>query len=108
MKTRHFKTYPLDTSSEPWGNLQPATKTERRELLATCGSSCFLDAQNLKFPVCNKIKKENKETNSIGKTDVCMYNQRAIKRAVPSRAGEWKYVSVTKQDKKLEKKLGIE
>jgi hypothetical protein len=37
-----------------------------------------------------------------------MYNQRAIKRAVPSRAGEWKYVSVTKQDKKLEKKLGIE
>jgi hypothetical protein len=107
MKTRHFKTYPLDTSSEPWGNVQPATKTERRELLATCGSSCFLDAQNLKFPVCNKINKKEKKENKENK-EICMYNQRAIKRAVPSRAGEWKYVSVTKQDKKLEKKLGIE
>ena len=109
MKTRHFKTYALDTSPEPWGKVQPATMTERRELLATCGSSCFLDAKNLKFPVCNKVNKENKDnTKTIVKTDVCRYNQRAIKRAVPSRAGEWKYERVKKQDEKLEKKLGLE
>uniref|UniRef100_A0A6C0D1D1 Uncharacterized protein n=1 Tax=viral metagenome TaxID=1070528 RepID=A0A6C0D1D1_9ZZZZ len=112
MKTKHFKTYPLDTSSEPWGKVQPATMTERRELLSTCGSSCFLDAKNLKFPVCDKVNKENKDTKTMVKTMVktgeCRYNERAIKRAVPSRAGEWKYERVKKQDEKLEKKLGIE
>jgi hypothetical protein len=92
-----FKDYPVD-SKTPWSKAQPSTTVQRRELLGVCGSSCFMDPVSLKFPVCNKVS----TTSSKSK---CVYNERAIKRAVPSRAGEWKYPDVMKADKKLEEKL---
>jgi hypothetical protein len=90
-----FKDYPVD-SKTPWSKAQPSTTVERRELFEKCGSSCFMDPIGLKFPVCNKL---------LTASPKCVYNERAIKRAVPSRAGEWKYPDVMKADKKLEEKL---
>ena len=91
-----FKDYPVD-SKTPWSKAQPSTTVERRELFEKCGPSCFMDPVGLKFPVCNKV--------STASSSKCVYNERAIKRAVPSRAGEWKYPDVMKADKKLEEKL---
>lgn len=90
-----FKDYPVD-SKTPWSKAQPSTTLQRRELFEKCGSSCFMDPVGLKFPVCNKVSTSSSK---------CVYNERAIKRAVPSRAGEWKYPDVMKADKKLEEKL---
>ena len=99
---KKFSDFPMDTSNKKWGLSKPSTIRQRRKLMAECGPSCFLDPSELKFPVCNKI------SNTISHTHPkCMYNKRAITRAVPSRAGEWKYVDVTKADQKLEKKLGL-
>ena len=94
-----FKDYPVD-SKTPWSKAQPSTTVQRRELFEKCGSSCFMDPVGLKFPVCNKVS-----TSSSKSSSKCVYNERAIKRAVPSRAGEWKYPDVMKADKKLEEKL---
>ena len=96
-----FKNYPVD-SKTPWSKAQPSTVVERRQLLEKCGSSCFMDPVGLKFPVCNKVLPT---APTISSTSKCVYNERAIQRAVPSRAGQWKYPDVMKADKKLEEKL---
>ena len=103
---KHFKHYPLDKSSEPWGEKAPLTTTQRRELMAKCGPSCFLDPKELKFPICNKISKISQKSKK--EEDTCEYNQRAIKRAVPSRAGQWKYVDITNfLEKSSQKRFGM-
>ena len=99
---KHFKHYPLDKSSEPWGEKAPSTTTQRRELMAKCGPSCFLDPKELKFPICNKLSKLSQKSK---KEETCEYNQRAIKRAAPSRAGQWKYTDITNFLEKSSQKL---
>ncbi|NDE17158.1 hypothetical protein EBZ80_19735 [bacterium] len=91
---RRFKKYPVDRSDAPWGKKKPHTIPERRFVRERCGEGCFLDPDRLKFPICNK-------------TMPCTYNARAITRAVPSRAGEWKYRTVLAKARELADRLGL-
>lgn len=37
-----------------WKELAPYGTSARRQVLDKCGSQCFLDADNLKYPICPK------------------------------------------------------
>lgn len=39
--------------SAGWREIAPRLRSERRALLSTCGPDCFLDPENLKFPICS-------------------------------------------------------
>jgi len=85
-------TFKVDKSKNiSWKEKKPHTKKERDELMEKCGPDAFLLPSRKKFPICNKITKEDKE---------CSYNCRGLK-AASSRAGEWGYKKVLKTSKRL-------
>lgn len=92
--TSSFHHYPVDTSAVSWTEKQPSRTSERRRLLETCGKSCFMMPQELKFPVCNK------------KAPPCTYNQRGITAAYV-RARQFKYQDVANNVEALRQKLGL-
>ena len=50
-----FREYECITKDEwKWEEKKPKTKWERQEVLEKCGSKCFLEPKELKFPICNK------------------------------------------------------
>lgn len=40
--------------SKAWKDLAPKTKEEREKMMKHCGPSCFLDPDNLAYPICPK------------------------------------------------------
>jgi hypothetical protein len=90
------KAFGVDREDVPWGEKKPNTTKERRQLYDKCGKDAFLLPDALKFPIANKVTKNDSS---------CSYNCRGLKGA-SSRAGEWKYKNVLKNSKKLTKELG--
>jgi hypothetical protein len=78
-----------------WKEKKPHTTKERNELMDKCGKDAFLLPSRKKFPICNKITKED---------DKCSYNCKGLK-AASSRAGEWGYKTVLNTSKRLTKEL---
>jgi hypothetical protein len=75
-----------------WRDVAPHSASERRELIKRCGSKCFLDPKNLKFPICEKCSK--------GTCNNCRISPAGL-RAAMSRAGEWGYPQIEKKAKKM-------
>ena len=96
---RHLKkneSFVVDKSEGvSWKEKKPHTTKERNELMDKCGKDAFLLPSRKKFPICNKITKED---------DKCSYNCKGLK-AAASRAGEWGYKTVLKTSKRLTKEL---
>lgn len=88
------KNYPVDTSDVSWTLKAPKGKPARRKLLATCGHSCFMMPEDLKFPVCNKD------------APPCTYNQKGITAAYV-RARQFGYQDVADKVQGLRQKLGL-
>jgi hypothetical protein len=93
--TKTFQNYPVDTQNVSWTVKKPARVGERRKLLQTCGDSCMLLPEKLKFPVCNK------------NPPPCTYNKRGINAAYV-RARQWKYNDVADSVQRLRKKLNLD
>ena len=87
------KAYPVDRGEARWATKKPEKKSQRTRVLETCGKSCFLVPDELKFPICNKD------------APPCEYNCRGLK-AASSRAGEWKYTRVLEKSKALTARFG--
>lgn len=104
---KHFS---VDREDKPWALKKPHSKKERKKLLESCKKSCFLLPEKLKFPICNKISDEKKQSTDSNKKKTskykteCAYNCRGIK-AAASRAGQWKYENVLQTAKSIATKL---
>lgn len=42
------------SATRGWGEMKPKTRSSRREMLSKCGKSCFLEPDQLKYPICPK------------------------------------------------------
>jgi hypothetical protein len=73
-------TYKTARTTKGWRKRAPKTVSERRALLARCGSKAFLDAKNLKFPV-------------MAKTGPCVLDCEGV-RAAKSRARQFHHGKV--------------
>jgi len=56
------------TKKKSWKDLAPKTKKDRLKMLKVCGPSCFLDPENLTYPICPKsnIKIKSSEPTEQG------------------------------------------
>lgn len=72
--------------SRGWGKVAPKTKSSRQSMKSKCGSRCFLQPKDLKFPVCNpktcKVSCKGAVTAKV-------------------RAAQWKYPEVYKKASRL-------
>ena len=40
-------------SGKLWSLMSPKTKRSRKSIKSRCGSKCFMDSKNLKYPICS-------------------------------------------------------
>ena len=81
------------STTTSWKDKAPMKKSERQTVRKTCGESCFLLPDELKFPVCNK------------KVPPCEYNCKGLK-AASSAAARLHYPKVLQQSKRRTEKHG--
>jgi hypothetical protein len=75
--------------SKGWSKMAPKKGKERNNMLKKCGSKCFLDPKNKKYPICAKGS--------------CKVNKKGL-HAAYSRSREWHHEKIaSKARKKLNK-----
>ena len=57
-------------ASRGWRENAPRSEKQRREVIARCGNSCFLNSTELKYPICQKIE--------IGRKNRCVPDCKGI------------------------------
>ncbi len=77
-----------------WKKNAPRLRSQRKKLYKRCGRKCFLDAENLKFPICSKYARKCTISN-IGLLS-------AYKRAM-----QYKYYDIAEKAIKLGRKHGF-
>ena len=75
--------------SKGWSKMAPKKGKKRTAMLKKCGSKCFLDAKNKKYPICAKGS--------------CKVNKKGL-HAAYSRSREWHHEKIAKKAKKQLKK----
>ena len=76
--------------SNGWSKMAPKKGKDRNDMLKKCGSKCFLDPKNKKYPICAKGS--------------CKVNKKGL-HAAYSRSREWRHEKIaSKAKKKLSKK----
>lgn len=40
------------SATRGWSDMKPKSRSSRREMLSKCGKSCFLEPNELKYPIC--------------------------------------------------------
>ena len=90
MSTKIYVTKNKSKPTKGWHEDAPKSKSERETLLTTCGSKCFLNPSEKKFPICSKNMS-------------CALDCRGILSA-KIRARQWKYEVIGDKADKIYKK----
>ena len=78
-----------------WGALSPKKGRGRNELYEKCGSKCYMDPENLKFPICPDLK------FTKGK---CVLDRRGLQ-AAKQRAQQYGYTKIADKVEQIESEL---
>ena len=74
-----------------WAAAAPTPGKERQELYHKCSPACFLDPENLKYPICPALRVTKGE---------CVVSPRGV-RAAKVRASQWHHPEIVKKANRI-------
>lgn len=93
--TRSRKPRSLQRDKRSWHEMAPKRGRERAAMKSKCGATCFLDAKNLKYPVCPMSK---------ARRPICRRNALGLK-AAASRAGQYHHPALVRKAQMARKSM---